>query len=149
MTPELKKQCETILGIINTQTDNDKDIGDQYILRIFNNLKDSEKIFILKCISECSDCLEKKDLYNSINTDTASKKNITKKVVKQEIDNIDDYNTKELIRLKIWGVKVFVLIGLLIGSIIILSMIILGAGAVHTTSRFINEVETIIGYLTN
>jgi hypothetical protein len=145
MPSELKKHCNTIINIFKTQTPANKVLGDQYILGIFDSLKDSEKIFVLKCIIECSECIDREGTSEY----SSSEEDATKKVVTQEIDNIDEYNKRELIRLKVWGVKVLVLIGLLIASVVILSMIILGAGAVHTTSRFINEVEAIIGYLSN
>jgi hypothetical protein len=155
MTDELKKQCNTIINIFKTQTPSNKALGDQYILGIFNNLEDSEKIYVLKCIVECSECLMRENLdpdtnakiYDNIKTSTQEE--TSNKVITQEIDDIEEYNKKELIRLKVWGIKVIVLIGLLISSVIILSTIILGAGVVHTTNRFISEVQAILGYLSN
>ena len=155
MTDELKKQCSTIINIFKTQTPSNKALGDQYILGIFNNLEDSEKIFVLKCIVECSECLIRENKTDNTspeifsNTKVPAQEDDSKKVVTQEIDNIDEYNKKELIRLKVWGIKVFVLIGLLSTFVVILSTIILGAGVVHTTNRFISEVQAILGYLLN
>ena len=141
MTTDLMQQCDIIIDIIKTQTKDSKDAGESYIFKIFNALSDSDKITIIKCIADCPECFK-----NHLEEKTTPTQ---KKLIDTEITDLDDYNTKELIRLKVWGIKVGIIVLILVSVLLILLSIILGSGVIKSTNSFINELEAIIGYLTN
>jgi hypothetical protein len=140
------KQCEILKNIIKTQTPETQAAGDQYILSTLNQLDDSGKIGLLKClVQECltkEECCQRaKNLKNNISPD------LNKTKTDEERDTIDEYNQKELIRLKIWGIKLTIFLIFSVIVIIILLMIVLGSGAVHSTNALFDEIQAIYSYL--
>lgn len=97
------------------------------IMPIFNKLKTEEKRLLLKGLMNICFILEDKILIPSESLDEVKTMvNDNKNTIQSEIENIEQFNQRELIRLKTWLVKA--IITATIGSFILFTMTVIVFG---------------------
>lgn len=140
-----------LLQYAKTQPDTiDKVAGEKYILTVFSNLPDEDKIQILESLLSIQELDKKVPIQDikvmpSIVPDVKIM-NDADKAVDTELPDIDEFNKKELIVLKTFIIKSVIMFLFILVLLMIVFIIAFGSGAIHSTNAFIEELSAIYGY---
>lgn len=124
-TDTLKKRIVSLIQDNTKPEDTDKDTKN-YIMNSFKNLSEEDQFMFLCMIA-------KMNPENKTETD-------------KEISELELFNKKELVRLKIAAIKLLFFFILTVGAIVIIFSVLFGAGVFSSTTGIFREIQTIWGY---
>lgn len=124
-TDTLKKRIVSLIQDNTKPEDTDKDTKN-FIMNSFKNLSEEDQFMFLCMIA-------KMNPENKTETD-------------KEISELELFNKKELVRLKIAAIKLLFFFILTVGAIVIIFSVLFGAGVFSSTTGIFREIQTIWGY---
>ena len=124
-TDTLKKRIVSLIHDNTKPEDTDKDTKN-FIMNSFKNLSEEDQFMFLCMIA-------KMNPENKTETD-------------KEISELELFNKKELVRLKIAAIKLLFFFILTVGAIVIIFSVLFGAGVFSSTTGIFREIQTIWGY---
>jgi hypothetical protein len=124
-TDTLKKRIVSLIQDNTKPEDTDKDTKN-FIMNSFKNLSEEDQFMFLCMIA-------KMNPENKTETD-------------KEISELELFNKKELVRLKIAAIKLLFFFILTVGAIVIIFSVLFGAGVFSSTTGIFHEIQTIWGY---
>lgn len=124
-TDTLKKRIVSLIQDNTKPEDTDKDTKN-FIMNSFKNLSEEDQFMFLCMIA-------KMNPENKTETD-------------KEISELELFNKKELVLLKIAAIKLLFFFILTVGAIVIIFSVLFGAGVFSSTTGIIREIQTIWGY---
>lgn len=118
----------------SSTTDKADDETMKIALRIFNSMDASDQFQILQQITA-------QPASNRRATDVSGYQGMP--------ESVEDFNKKELIKIKMFFIRMLMTIVLIIIGLMILSALILGSGVIHSSNAVVDEIIAIYGYLFN
>ncbi len=116
MVKDVEPYKTIISEVMKNETEADVVINNKYLLDLFNNLSDTDKVELIRSVYKCN--------------------------ISSEINSIEDVNGVEMVKLKIWFIKTTALIVLFIVVFFISSSILLSDDIVEKPGK-LNEIQQI------